>query len=321
MRYDVCADWEINMFCNFRCEYCFIPDEKKQNPEYRGYDIEKIINGFNKAGPVFLIHMSGGEPFLQPQFVDLCKGLTKKHFISVNTNLSTKNVYDFVEQLNPKKVEFVHCSLHIDEIERRNLVEEFIDKCHYLRDNGFEIFVTQVLYPPVLKKFDKVFDFFRENGIIVKPKTFRGNYKYIRYPAGYTKKERGRILKYIKISKELSKSSELSEFGGLAQLEKELIYGELSFKGLPCKTGKDLIVINYDGEVIRCHSEPIKIGNIFEGKINLVKEPKICSAKICTCPYYGLRYAEGEHKIVKGSVIKSKMKYIARKIIGRFSMF
>ncbi|VVB84497.1 Coenzyme PQQ synthesis protein E [uncultured archaeon] len=84
MEYDVLANWEINKLCNFRCKYCFNPDEIKQNPEFRGHELTKIIDGFNNLGPVFLIHMSGGEPFLHPDFVELCTGLTKKHCISIN---------------------------------------------------------------------------------------------------------------------------------------------------------------------------------------------------------------------------------------------
>lgn len=299
MKYDILADWRINMLCNFKCKYCFfsvfIESDKKQNIEDRESNIKKIVKGFNKSGLTWLIHITGGEPFLQPNFLDLCKGLTKEHYIDINTNLSTMNVYDFAKQINPKKVASINCSLHIDERERLNLVEDFISKYNYLKRYNFNIYVTQVLYPPILQRFDKIFDFFRKNGVIVKPKVFRGYYKQKHYPANYTKEEREKILKYCEISEELDNSKSLYID---PSLDKKFIYGDLSFSGLLCKAGKDYVVIEPDGEVMRCHGVATKIRNIFEGKINLLKKPEPCSARICPCPYSGLKYAEGIPKIL-----------------------
>lgn len=316
--YDIIADWGINKFCNFRCEYCFIQNSAKQNSIYKGHDITKIINGFNKFGKIFWIHMSGGEPFLQPNFVELCEMLTKKHYISINTNLSMKNIYEFAERIDPKRVILINCSLHFNERERKNLVNDFIEKYHYLTDKGFNIYATQVLYPPILQRFDDIFRFFKENGIILIPKVFIGMYRYKYYPQEYTKEDRSKILKYImassESSKELGERSEIHQFCRPDILEKELIYGDLSFKGLPCGAGKDLVAIEYNGDIIRCAGERTKIGNLFEGKINLFKDAKFCSARICPCPYHGLVYAKGKPEIVKVS-IKDMMVYTINKFL------
>ena len=112
MKYDIFANWRINLLCNFRCEYCFysvfIVDRKKQTINTDDeYNIEKIVEGFNKTGLTWLVYISGGEPFLQPDFLELCRGLTEKHYISINTNLSTRNIYDFAKHINPEKVTFM----------------------------------------------------------------------------------------------------------------------------------------------------------------------------------------------------------------------
>ena len=41
------------------------------------YDIFRVIKGFDKSGLVWRIHMTGGEPFWQPNFEELYKGLEK----------------------------------------------------------------------------------------------------------------------------------------------------------------------------------------------------------------------------------------------------
>ena len=307
MKYDVEALWQVNYSCNFRCEYCFFSeDPRKRSPKYRGHRVKGIVRGFNKSGLVWLVFMTGGEPLLQPHFVELCKELTKKHFISIVTNLSTKNVYDFAEQVDPEKVGLIQCSLHIDERERLNLVKDFIDKYHHLRKHGFNVFASQITYPPILKRFDGIFELFKENGIIVRPKIFRGSYRLKCYPQGYTEKERRKILRYM-----------LAE----EPYEHKFMYGDLSFKGLPCKAGKEFVRIVYNGDVLRCDGETVKMGNLFEdGEISLYKEPEKCSARICPCPYYGLKYATGKYKIVKSNILTAaKSRNIVRtaKIVAK----
>jgi len=312
VEYDIAADWRINWFCNFRCKYCFISTRYKQNPEYMGHNIEKIIEAFNRTGFVWLIHMSGGEPFFQPQFVELCKELTKKHYISIDTNLSPKKVvYDFADQIDPSRIVFVNCSLHIEERGRLNLVKEFIANYHYLKRYGFKATVNQVLYPPVLKRFDEVFEYLKENGIILRPLTFMGYYKFWRYPASYTEEERKRILKYFEICEEFRATR------AIPIPDRKFIYGDLSFKGSLCKAGKKFVAIYYDGDIMRCQSESFKIGNIFEGELNLFEEPRPCNVEICVCPFYGLKYAEGDYKVVRRKWTIDGMKNMAKETISR----
>lgn len=300
--YDIFANWEIGTFCNFRCKYCFNSDKSRT---YENIDMDDIINGFNNIGPTFLIHISGGEPYLYPHFVELCEGLTEKHIISINTNISTNNIYNFAERINPKRVKFIHCSLHIEERKRKNLIKDFIDKFHYLRDAGFEIFVTQVLHPSELEIFDRYFDLLKENGIVLNPKNFMGNYRYRHYPHSYSENERNKIINYIETAKNLEEGR--NDVQQLLDLERELVYGDLSFRGQLCNAGKNSVTINPNGDVMRCHGIPNKIGNIFEGEIDFLKGPKLCSSKICPCPFFGQLGVDGTHKVVKISTIEDKI--------------
>ncbi len=312
MNYDILADWQLNIYCNFNCPYCYIQNKKKQDPRYAGHDPKMIVKAFNDTKLTWLIHMSGGEPFLHPDFVNMCKELTKKHYISINTNLSIPNVLDFAKEIDPKRVAFIHCSLHIGERERLKLINKFIEYYHVLKKAGFNIYTTQVMFPPILHKFDETFGFFKNKKIIVRPKIFRGYYNLKHYPKAYIPAERTKLLFYYNLSRKLE---EISTLHIDPNLDDRLIYGDLSFRGLKCSAGKDFVVIEYNGDVIRCHSERKKLGNIFEGKLNLHKEAKPCGAKICVCPYYGLRYAEKNYEITNDDTIKKRIKHIARKVI------
>jgi len=146
------------------------------------------------------------------------------------------------------------------------------------------------MYPSLLSRFDRIFDLFRENGIIIRPKVFRGYYGEKRYPESYTEKEKNKILMYSNLSgkwEDMSLETQIDP-----DLDRYFIRGDLLFKGQLCAAGKDFVVITYAGDVIRCHGEPSKMGNIFSEKIELFKEARPCSSKICPCPYYGLKFAE-----------------------------
>lgn len=316
MKYDIVGDWQINLLCNYRCAYCYVNNKTKSNPKYDGHNIYSVINAFNKTKRTWLIHMSGGEPFLQPNFIELCQKLTKKHYISINTNLSHPDVYKFAEKINPERVAFVHASLHINQLIKEgkykhnlNKIETFADKIKYLEKFGLKAYASQVMYPPIINNFDYPFEKLKELGVLVRPKVFRGYYKSKRYPQSYTEWERELFMKYYDESE--GKTGTIID----PNLDKHFLDGDLSFRDSKCAAGKDFVVIVYNGDVLRCAGEPVKLGNIFDGYIELYEEAKPCNVKICTCPYYGLKYANGKPKIIENGSIKDKLKYMVKKVV------
>src|ERR1039458_3239170 len=61
---------------------------------------EQYLEFFNSTGKIWLLHLTGGEPFFHPDFVRLCRTLTSRHFISVNSNLSSHRVRDFAAEID-----------------------------------------------------------------------------------------------------------------------------------------------------------------------------------------------------------------------------
>ena len=286
IEYDVFAYWEINLYCNYDCSYCYFHlCRKKYDPKYSGHSVEKLRRAFDNITGTWLIHMSGGEPFFQPDLVELCRRLTKRHYVSINSNLSTPAVYDFADEVDPRRVPRILASLHVDQ--RRNL-EDFIDKIRYLRDRGFKVYVSQVMYPPILNRFEKCFQYLKRRGIIIKPQVFRGIYRMKRYPRGYTEEERCLFTRYYNESREDSDDEE-----GPVSIEDQILEGDFSFKGIRCNAGRNYVFLRFNGDLMRCHGESRRLGNIFEGQMDLFEKPRLCRAQTCPCPHFGLRHAEG----------------------------
>lgn len=218
-----------------------------------------------------LIIFSGGEPFLFPDFVELCRLITRNHSIELVTNLSSRRVLDFAEKINPSKVELVEISLHISELKRKNLLNNFIDNIRLLKTKGFNIKVTYVMYPPLVKRFERDYDFFISHGVEVEPRLYRGLYRLRKYPKSYNRNEKAIISKYI-----------ASPLGNL-------LASKPAFKGKICSAGRSSVVIHHDGKICRCQGDQKQIGNFITQGITLFDMPKKCTSSSCPCPSEGLR--------------------------------
>ena len=316
--YDITAGWGINTLCNFKCPYCLIKIHNMNDTIIGEKDLDKIINSFDETKKTWLIWMTGGEPFLHPRFIELCKRLTKKHYIAMNTNLSSPLVYNFCKEIDPKRVLRLNCSLHITERERLGLKEDFVEKVKLLKERGFRVWVSQVMWPPVLEKFDKIYEEFRKRDIFIVPYSFSGEYNGKKYPEAYTKKERKKMQYYFnetKINNGITKQNISPKIKLKRKLIENDLMGQLSFKGKQCLAGKNNIVINYEGDIFRCYDDNTKLGNIFKGNVKLLDKPEICKSEKCSCYPTGLGSCLGEPRVICpsfGTRLKQKIRVLFR---------
>jgi MoaA/NifB/PqqE/SkfB family radical SAM enzyme len=305
--YDILADWLVNLYCNYTCDYCSQAGTNSHNKNLTGNtDIKSISDFFDSTGLTWLVHMSGGEPFLHPDLVSLCRLLTKKHYISINSNMTSNAVAPFIQNINPDRVAFIHASLHYHELVRRYSLSKFLRTIHEWKSAGFKAYVTQVFYPPIIKEFGEIFSYFHQNGIVVHPKIFRGFYKGRLYPQEYSESDRRIFTDFYHQSSFLD---ELPYTHINPNYDLESLPGFLSFKGAACLAGNRYVRIDYAGNIYRCSMARSAIGNIYEKKFARFNGAETCPYRICPCSYYGLEYAKTKPKTVKiGPVLKRLIK-------------
>jgi len=258
-------DWHLTNRCNFYCEYCHPQIRKVLNiKDLNEPSPEECISAFNGLGKICHISMSGGEPFLFPKFVDLCQGLTQNHFISINTNLSSPIVSDFAETINPNRVIRIAAATHLVERERLgHQEEEYAVRYRVLRELNFPIVALYVLYPPLLQRCANDIKRLRSMGVDrISGKVFKGQYQGRTYPESYTEKERLQI----------------QEVTGEYPYNRPYLQGLLSFKGEMCNAGKESIKVMVNGDIRRCATVNGRLGNLYEGAINLNAKPLPCPA-------------------------------------------
>lgn len=284
------VDWIINTRCNFDCEYCNA-HTREEHPDVGRVGNDQLVSFFNKRNLDWTIHITGGEPFLYPKFVDLCEKLSKNHVLNLNTNLTSLDINRFVEVIEPKKVTFINCGLHIKERERRGLVRDFIEKTSFLIENDFPIFVSYVMYPPLFKRFQKDFDFFKSEGIIISPKCFRGKFLGNRYPYSYTREEKGLFKKFSRVAEKELKARTKIPPSPLIDLsvDRKFLDGLENFHGQKCAAGRKFIRIWPNGRITRCGRKHI-LGNIFRDKLELYERNRVCDSY--SCPYFCYRFLE-----------------------------
>lgn len=289
--YDIEADWILDLYCNFHCSYCISRANRPLLIEGKN-DILSIMRFFDSMRLCWHIHFTGGEPFLFTNFLTLCRYITKKHWISLNTNLSSDLVSEFAEGTDPKKVIFVNVGLHIIEREKLGLIEDFITKVRLLQTKGFRVFVSYVMTPNLFQRYQSDFKYFQQHDITIFPKILRTRYLGKVYPDAYTKAERILFKKFSKLAEQQSNvfQEDLETMPIIdLSLDREFIEGIPSFQGQICLAGKKFVRIWPDGSITRCDKRTV-LGNLYLNKFHLIDEAKPCDTY--SCPYFCIKYTK-----------------------------
>jgi len=151
--------------CNLRCMYC---DTKyAYEPEFT-LSIKEIINEIEKYHPVKLIEITGGEPLLQTDCVELIKLLIKKKYdvlLETNNSISLKDipkeVFKIVDYKTPSSgmcnsVLWDNIKYFNDHDELKFVITDRQDFDWSLQIiEKYDFLKYQILFSPVHEKLDK----------------------------------------------------------------------------------------------------------------------------------------------------------------------
>lgn len=106
--------WEITSRCNMKCKHCLYYSDNSRNTGHMDLDfgnVKSIIENISKDGRVSSIWISGGEPLLRDDIVNVCSEISKHNItpsISTNGYLLTK---ELIQQLWSAGVRYMHLSI------------------------------------------------------------------------------------------------------------------------------------------------------------------------------------------------------------------
>jgi MoaA/NifB/PqqE/SkfB family radical SAM enzyme len=292
MNYDVEADFYVLTTCNFRCAYCFIPSAALGAPILRYGTADEWEEGFNATGKTWLIHVTGGEPFVYPGFVELCQKLSRRHYLSINSNLAHRSVDEFAEAVDPGRVHYINAAVHFEERQKRAGLGVFIGRVQKLQDAKFNVLVSLIMTPEMVAAYPEFSTFVGTHGLALIPKVLRGRYQAIPYPAAYTPDQRARIQEYLlearsRYAEVLARMGEpptIDMFSDGRFLGPS--YGR-GYRGKLCGSGYNFVMIHPNGAVVRCGSGE-QLGNLLQKTVRLLRSPKPCDTEYC--PYFCEKY-------------------------------
>lgn len=268
--------WDMFYTCNYRCAYCWWDSSWTALAESTGAlpPAARWIEAWGRFqrnhGPA-RIYVLGGEPFLYPSFAALVKALAmdQGHFVGITSNFSMpkKVLEKFIEPLSYEKVR-LSCSFH----PQFATIESVLEKMAFLSERGFPPDVTVVSWPPALPDLIGYRERFREKGILMHARIFRGNYNGKSYPESFTPQERrqlrGLLGNGVRADYEVDMRSPLGE---------------------PCYAGAVYANIKPNGNIYRCgRSERTDqpMGNLFADDFRLFDGAVACPFELCSCNEY-----------------------------------
>ena len=291
MIYDVEADWILLLTCNFRCQYCTFPAPALTSKIKIHGTVTQWEEGFQATGKTWLLHITGGEPTLYPGFVDLCYALTRKHYLSINSNLSNDCIKTFSQRINPERVHYINAAIHLEERQKHNSLNIFIEHVYALLDAKFNVLTSLIMTPYVVDNLSTIYEHLEANGLFAIPKVIRGPYAGKNYPISYSAEQRHIIYNYIIKARQVYDSllTSLSEPPTINMFHDDLFLSGLKdYRGRLCAAGYRFVRITPEGSVGRCESSRV-FGNILSKDVRLLDAPELCDT--CYCPYFCEKYS------------------------------
>lgn len=183
--------WNIGKRCNYDCVYC--PDKLHDltSPHRTLDNLITIADKIELNSPKEKVRIwfTGGEPTVNPAFMDLCKHLKKKNgwIVGLNTN-GSRTVDYFKELIN--EIDVIQFSSHFEYLE----LEEFANKLLETQKecNKFEhkhISLNLMMEPEHWNTAVSLVKFCEENSIIYYMKRIRKKWDGKKYDPVYTEEQ------------------------------------------------------------------------------------------------------------------------------------
>ncbi len=106
----------INSICNLSCEHCFYWKNLNQRDDLTLEEIEKLSL---ELGQFEILNLSGGEPFLRPEFAEVCSLFVRNNgvkqiYVPTNGYFTERTERQVIETLKNKGLELFVCELSLD---------------------------------------------------------------------------------------------------------------------------------------------------------------------------------------------------------------
>ncbi len=280
----------ITTLCNGKCKFCSSWRIIDGNKEQNRLSLKEIDLISKKIGRLKTVSISGGEPFLREDFVDICNTIyvnTKLKALSIPTNsLLPEKISKSVEKIAAYcNKSFIVIELPLDGVynhydEIRGIRGGF----EMMKETFFRLRTLRYHYRNLHIKFNITYSYYNKNlikEILDAAKSIFGNLDFtlglIHGEPRYNEAKQIDVQDYFGILNEIFRRKEKRRIKNLLlnsvrkvtnkELEKRLLKKRPTVK---CLATENFVVLSYDGEIHPC--EPlsnISLGNLRDFNLNL----------------------------------------------------
>ena len=265
------------------CKMCYIK-MTKENQEKQGRlktatEWLEIAAKMKEAGLIYLL-LTGGEPFLHPEFKEIFQGLHKMGFIlSINSNgtLIDEGVVEWLKETPPVRINMTIYGAS-DETYGRLCnnpkgFSQFKKAVHLLKEAGISIKLNCSVTPYNADDLEKIFEFSKEEQLLIQATSYmfpplRKDFSMIGKNDRFTPEEAAyqsaRIEMLMNGREEYIKNMEKRDFVIPSTDECE-DYNNVEGDGIRCRAGKCSFWVTWQGDLLPCGMMSNQsAGNVFE---------------------------------------------------------
>jgi organic radical activating enzyme len=279
-------EWVVSNVCNYSCSYCVedLYGGSSGQPDYKKalkfFDyLHNNISSGNK-----LLNLTGGEPTVWADLIPFLQGLDKSYLTQLTTN-GSRTVRWWNKLLdNYDNLARVAISTHLEFANIEHILN--VSKLLHDKTDLTILMLADRKNFGLVKKYAPMFEEL-DCTVFIKPIRNRDGLSQ-----DYTEEEQNYIKNFKKAKKD-GKHIGVPTHLVVDNQPKPYSYGlelisknQHSFKGWKCALGKTRLVIWHDGSIslAQCSTaKNMKIGNMFDEKIDIPTEPVVCMTNYCTC--------------------------------------
>ena len=262
------------MRCNFRCEYCFVENNQKENggTMFDHHSVEEWVDAIDAYNMFDIeLYFWGGEPFCIDGTYELLREWTKKDFVIPGIRIDTNLFYaDKIADLCPSNKIKLNCSYHmqyhtldeefrkvkllkdLDMIGMVNFVASEYNLTHLKSDYGMSV-------SDLIKKFEDIDVFVNVAGdfAYANDESYERREEYKAFILQFISEEEWKWLRGVKTKRD-------------------------------CTAGQKMFTVKHSGDIFSCIDKEIR-GNFFEGTLRRDTILKQCESNCLSLVAYPFR--------------------------------
>lgn len=277
--------------CNFRCSFCFYHTEVEKGRKVNELTLEEIRKISENLGPVIQLSITGGEPFLRDDLVEITDFFMKNNFvkyITIPTNASlSERIVAYLEKVLPQhQCAYFRIVFSIDGIGKQH------DLYRSCPGSYKKILDTYAAVSPLRKKYhnlvldsNSVYTSNTEETILETIKTIKKEFDFdnisVTYARGDIKNQslkNSSFKKYLEMNDYLKNIKRTKErrflypvWRGVRDVSREYLIRSVVNEEFVshCVAGRKLIILGETGEVFPCEILKQGMGNIRDCEYDL----------------------------------------------------